>query len=158
ARKTLGECRAMRQPVFDNDFLPRDRGKLTRWYGWGQETRWLPEEEGRVFVCSGRGCAADDVGREHDEHWDWLCYRHLVRDHDDGRTVWTQSEVKDVAGYNGAPIAERIVHDFLLEAEAQCKGAGRLAIAVTDGLDDVLIEMPIGQDGTATVRRLASNR
>lgn len=149
ARKTLGEFRAMRLPVFVNDYQPRDGDKQPRWFGWDRQSRWQPEDGGRRFHIDARATKAD---------FDWLCYRHLVRDREDGKVHWLEDDIKDVAGYNGGHVQERRVHDLLLDADLRCKGAGWLAVAVTDGHDDVLIEIPLGLTGMATVRNVSANR
>jgi len=149
ARKSLAEFRGMRLPVFDNDYLPRDGDKQPRWFGWDRHSRWQAEENGRRFHIDARAAKAN---------YDWLSYRHLVRYREDGTVRWVEDDIKDVAGYNGGQQQERRVHDILLDADLQCQGAGWLAIALTDGYDDLLIEIPIGLAGAATVRNVNANR
>jgi signal peptidase I len=156
ARKTLAEIREMRLPVFDNDYLPADGDSQLRWHGIGRESQWRTEDDGRSFV---RPVSADDstAGAETlRAKYDWLAYRHLVREDRSGKTRWVEDDIKDELAYNCGQAGERAVHDFLLDAELICDGVGELAICLTDGIDDVLVQIPVGGAGTASVSVAAS--
>src|SRR5262249_9052991 len=107
------------------------------------------EENGRRFHIDARAAKAN---------YDWLSYRHLVRCREDGAVRWVEDDIKDVAGYNGGQQQERRGHDILHDPHLQCEGAGWLAIALTDGYDDLLIEIPVGLTGTATARNVSASR
>ena len=149
ARKTLAEFRALRLPVFDNNYLPHDAPMPFRWQGF-DGSGWKPEDAGRQFRLAASAGA---------DEYDWLFYRHLVRQVETGgRLVWRPDHLKDVVGYNGGHPQERLIHDVLLDCEVQARGNGWLALAFTDGHEDVLVEIPVGaQAGSARLFHAAAD-
>jgi signal peptidase I len=144
ARKTPAEFKAMRLPVHDNQYLPRDNAVPFRWC-WGADSPWRAADGGRQFGLQPR--AEGDA-------YDWLFYRHLVREVESGGVpCWREGEIKDVVGYNGGMVQDRMVHDLMVEGVVVARGTGWFALTITDGYDDVLIEIPVGkQRGPATLR------
>lgn len=130
ARKSLAQLEAMLLPVFDNDHLPKDAPRPFRWSG-GKSSAWTAQDSGRQFSLKAGKPAAN---------YDWLQYRHLVRE----AGAWKEDHLRDELGYNGGQERGRLIHDVLLDCQVQVNGSGVLAIALTDGLDDILIELPAG--------------
>jgi signal peptidase I len=131
ARKTLDECKAVRIPVFDNNYQPAQ--------GWG--CRWLAEPEQTRSPVEGtqlRLNAADSA------EWRWLTYQHRNLDEPKVRAV------TDEYSYNGSETSRRSepVHDFMLECDVEViRGSGSVAFDITDGLEMVSAELPSGADG-----------
>jgi signal peptidase I len=136
ARKRLADLHAMRLLVYDHDHRPRDAADPFRWT-WDAASRWRSEPgTGRFRLPSSEAA----------EPYDWLRYRHLVRSTDDQeRTTWNASAIQDRLGYNRAPRQYADIHDVIVQGTLVVKGNGWLALAVTDGYDDLLAEFPVGE-------------
>ncbi|HXG09721.1 MAG TPA: signal peptidase I [Gemmataceae bacterium] len=144
ARKTLEEFQRLRILLFDHNYQPAD--------GW--QTRWqiqpppltLPSppagREGRVregpAAPEGTGLRLNAL-RESDAYL-WLGYRNWLLD------VHKEEAIRDEYSYNGGdPAAAAAVHDFMLECDLEVLGGdGWVAFAITDGLDEMTAELPIG--------------
>lgn len=148
-RKTLPEFKMMRLLAFDNQYIPQDACAPFRW-SWLQSSTWQASDAGRQFRLR--------VGPAKD-HYHWLYYRHMIRDHTANPMVWREEDLKDVTGYNGGQSQDNPVHDLMLECDVRAGGSGWLALAITDGHDDVLIEMPVGsQAGVTRFRHVTAQR
>lgn len=127
ARKTLSELRAVRIPVYDSRHIPRSRGL---------QDRWETEADLHTAGVKDDGLFLHTVSRP--DTYQWLGYRH--------QSSGKSRAVCDEYGYNGAdlgPLPEP-VHDFLVECELEASaGEGWVALAVTDGADEMLVELPV---------------
>ncbi|HEV3143186.1 MAG TPA: signal peptidase I [Gemmataceae bacterium] len=138
ARKTLEECRAVRIPVFDQNFAPEGGGWKDRWRSGNPAANAALHDPGLFFL-----------GKE--LHWDaaagadfrWLVYRHWLLDEQ------KEDPVRDVFGYNGGATRSELsfVHDFLVEFTLETQGSGTFAVGLRDGGDDVQAEIPCGPEG-----------
>lgn len=137
ARKTLEEFKALRIPVFDNNYQPAQ--------GWG--CRWLAQPAQERSPLEGTQIhlrAADSA------QWHWLIYRHWKLD--EGKV----QAVSDEYSYNGSESSRRAepVHDFMLECDVETiRGNGMVAFAVTDGQEMATAEIAINP-GAGGVRLL----
>jgi signal peptidase I len=146
ARKTLAEFKAVRIPVFDNNYQPKPAG-------W--RDRWLvqpPREDPPAVVGTELHLDAERVTRG----YQWLTYRHRPL----GKSK--SQPIMDEYGYNGDepraapapdrygnsredPRAQAAVHDFMLECDVEVvSGEGWLLLGITDGLDELHAELPVG--------------
>jgi signal peptidase I len=137
ARKTLAECRAVRVPVFDSDFVPPQT--------WRE--RWLPAADfSGEHPLRGTELHLDGT---HDDAWQLVTYRYFSLD--------TQKElpIGDEYAYNGSePVHPNPVHDFLVELEVGVQSpSGTLRLGLTDGQDVVVAELAI-DDTTGKRSRL----
>jgi signal peptidase I len=135
ARKTLAELKALRIPVFDNNYQPADGG-------WA--VRWLTRPD--------RGPAPHDGPRlrletEGAPDYHWLVYRHTLATTDKARPIF------DEYPYNGTDSGRvpEPVHDFMVECDLEVRsGDGWAALALNDGGSEVVAELPVGalKEGT----------
>ena len=134
ARKTLDEQRAIRVPVFDNNYGPRDNARYPRWsFRRGRHEQKLPtgwKPDGGRFVHE----ATDPRGGR----FDWLDYHHW--DPDRGRF----GPIHDHNPYNGAEVrGENVVRDLMVEAWfAPGDDLNAFAIRIDSGGDRFVIELP----------------
>jgi signal peptidase I len=145
ARKSLHQLQAMQVLVFDNHYQPNDAPKPFRWLG-GKGSGWQASGDGRRFTLK--------AGKQR-TNYDWLSYRHLVRDAVRG---WQADHLRDELGYNASQERGRLIHDFLLDCRLRLNSNGMLAVALTDGLDDVLVELPVGLAERARVTQVGSRQ
>jgi signal peptidase I len=119
ARKTLGEQRAMRVLVFDNNHSPRDAERVPRWrFRLGRSDRRLSSG------WTTQGTRFDHEPSEAPELVDWVEYRHW--DPDRAR----YGRVHDFNAYNGADVpGENVVNDLMVSARVR-PGAGARAVVV----------------------------
>jgi len=145
-RKTLGEFREMRVPIYEDAHAPSDAPESFRWTGLADGDWRTPDGKPSSKRQSNRTLPS------------WIHYRHLVRMAETGgKLVWRQRELQDTIGYNGALPTDRHVHDVFLEAQIEVTGDGWLDLAITDGHDDVLVHIPVGnQEGRAELRHAQS--
>ncbi len=147
ARKSLREQRAMRIPVFDNNFLPRDVDRNPRWAARrGGAARHLASgwrARGTSFV---RESEVPDTSAE---PTDWLVYRHW--DPDRGRS----EPVRDFNVYNGGDLpGESPVADLMLEARiAVAADVRAVRIRLRSGDDRFVVSLPVDGRGDLEVRR-----
>lgn len=145
ARKSLAEQRAMRIPIHDHQFLPRDSDRVPRWvfrrgrFGERLPTGW--RTEGTRFV---HGPVEPPLDR-----YDWVDYRHW--DPNRGR----YAPVHDFIAYNGSDTrGENLVPDLMIATEVQFGPDARaVAIRLEAGSDRFLVELPIGPEELPVVRR-----
>ncbi len=150
ARKSLREQRAMRVPVYDNNFLPRDADRIPRWVARrGGPGRHLPSgwrARGTTFVHE---TGAQETSAE---STDWLLYRHW--DPDRGRS----EPVRDFNMYNGGDLrGENPVADLMLEARiAVAPDVRCIRIRLRSGEDRFVVSLPVDGLGDVEVRRNGS--
>lgn len=145
ARKGLAEFRAMRQLVFDNDFIPADVARFPRWVF----------RRGRSRGSAPSGWKAEGTGFAHEasagdnEVADWLDYRHW--DPDTGR----YGPVRDFTPYNGGDLrGDNLVNDLMLDATVSARpGARNLAVRLNGSADAVIVTLPIDGRSRPEVRR-----
>lgn len=146
ATKNLSEQRAIRQLVFDNDFLPADVDRYPRWTFRAGNRNDSPEPsgwraEGTRFFREPGIAPADRV--------DWLEYRHW--DPERG----TYGPIRDFCAYNGGE-TRRInrVHDLSIEADvAVGPGVESLAIRFQTRGNRLTATLPVESGLPITVRR-----
>jgi len=134
-RKSLRKIRAMRQIVFDNDYLPADENWhptdrpewRSRWVPADMTAgRWTSEDGGRAFRCN---------TLEHDE-LQWLRYRHWVRPKVFASGVEEQGSpepgIRDFCAYNSLKGFRDLLYD---------RPAGQSAdeLPVTWPVDDLMV-------------------
>jgi len=134
ARKTLAEFKAVRIPVFDNNYQPRPDGWRERWE-----------------VVSGSPTPHPLAGTElhldaekHREQYQLVAFRHyLLDEHKCG-------PVCDEYAYNGGdPAPAETVHDFMLECDLEVsRGEGTVLLGLYDGRDQVLAELATSSAST----------
>jgi signal peptidase I len=78
-RKNLQEQRAVRIPVFDQQFAPQS--------GDGWQPRWVPEENGGWTLADGGFDIAQGSGAGSHSAQHWVAYRHWVREGGQHRTA-----------------------------------------------------------------------
>jgi signal peptidase I len=146
ARKTLAEQRAMRIPVYDNNFRPKDSDRYPRWVyrgfgpGGGTPTNWRPE--GTQFVRDpGPGVSLERI--------DWLEYRHWQPE----RSAY--GPVRDFTPYNGGDVpADNRVDDLMLEARVAIEPeAHALLVRLGNGADRWIVTIPVDGRTAPEVRR-----
>jgi signal peptidase I len=135
ARKTLAELKALRVPVFDNNYPPGDDGWAVRWRTRPDRGPALRDGTGLCLEAAG---AAD---------YRWLVYRHTFAATDKARPIF------DEYPYNGSDPARppEPVHDFMIECDLEIRaGGGWVALALNDGGNEVVAELPVGaiREGT----------
>ena len=136
ARKTLKEQRAIRVPVFDNNFVPKDRDRVPRW----------SFSRGRPFERLVSGWTARGTGFVHEppelhpERTDWVEYRHWEPD----RARY--APVHDFNAYNGAEVrGENVVTDLAFEARVVPGADARVfSVRIDSGSDRFVVEFPVG--------------
>ena len=134
ARKTLAELKALRIPVFDNNFQPAD--------GW--RTRWITRPDRGPAPTDGPRLRLETEGAS---DYQWLVYRHTFAATAKARPIF------DEYAYNGSEPARHPepVHDFMVECDLEIRaGDGWLALGLNDGGSEILAELPVGaiKDGT----------
>lgn len=141
AKKTLAEQRAMRIPVYDNDFVPNDANRFPRWvfrHGGGR----------RPLVSGWRAAGSRFVHEptvEGTGELDWLEYRHLQPDR--GRF----GPIRDYTPYNGADLpGESRVEDLMLEARVTAAHDTVVMVRIGGGGDSFLVEVPLGSASRST--------
>jgi signal peptidase I len=134
ARKSLTEFKALRLPVFDNTYQPRPGGWAARWCT-------EPANDPRVSL-DGKVLRLDGT----DGGECWLAYRHWDLDEH------AEQPVRDVYAYNGDDRRPEPVHDFMAECDLEVhRGAGWVALAVTDGRERITVELAVGE-GDSRIR------
>ena len=145
ARKTLAEIRAIRIPVFDNQFQPRDAARFPRWsFRADRSRRFHPT--GWEAVGTG---FAHHATHASDEGEDRLEYRHW--DPDRGQ----YGPIRDSYPYNGGDQrGGHVVRDVLFECRLSARDdVTQVRFQVTHGPDQFLIEIPVGGQGSVALTR-----
>jgi signal peptidase I len=137
-RKSLAELKALRVPVCDYNHRPAPDGWAYRWevQGGGGSVR-------DTYLALDGGADADRS--------QWLVYRN-------GAPGESKAEpITDEYPYNGRDGGRpEPVHDFDLECDVEVvRGDGVVALGITDGSDDLLVELPVGLLGEGTRLREA---
>ena len=149
APKSIEEVRAMRVPVFDNRFQPRDAARFPRWKFRGERSRrfnpvtgW--KAEGSRFV--------HETAPGRDLGMDWLEYRHW----DPGRSRY--GPIHDHYPYNGGDQRDgNVVRDLVLECGLSVRNdVASVQVRVSHGADLFLISVPV--DGKSAVEVLRNGR
>jgi signal peptidase I len=136
ARKSLAEFKAVRIPVCDYNHRPAPDGWAYRW-----------EAQGVGAAVRDDHLALDAAGDP--DRFQWLVYRN-------GPPGSTKSQpLTDESSYNGGSAGRPgPVHDFEMECDLEVRrGDGWAALGVTDGHDDLVVELPVGtlKGGTRVV-------
>lgn len=141
ARKSLDQCKAMRIPVFNNDFQPPGDGWKSRWRRGINPSelphlardKSLPDADEHLD-----GTALKWTGGGND--FDWLVYRHWLLDEK------REEPIRDLFAYNGGALHQELndVHDFIVEFEIEVGvGSGEFALRLYDGQSTVTAEIPV---------------
>jgi signal peptidase I len=133
ARKSLEEVRAVRIPVFDNNYQPGPDGFRDRW-------------ESQPAIDAGQPVAGTSLrldAEDHPDRYRCLVYRNYSLDEHQCRAL------RDEYAYNGGdPGAQATVHDFMLECDLQvARGSGWVLFGISDGQDRLIAELPVGRSG-----------
>lgn len=142
-RKTLAEFKAMRIPVFDNNYQPSPMTWATRW-------EVAPAPQG-PHPLVGTELHLDASQRQ--DAWQEVAYRHFCLDTDKFLPL------VDEYAYNGAdPRPTTAVHDLMLECDLEVTGgAGLVVFGLTDGAEHCLAEIPVGAGPPAWTLRKAES-
>jgi signal peptidase I len=131
-RKTLAQFKALRVPVFDNNYPPQPDGGRSRWH-----TTSSPHP------LSGTELRLDAL-----DTCRWLVYRHTLVDSAQSRPI------RDEYGYNGNWGTGAAVHDFMMECCIDIhQGDGDVRLGVYDGRDAVLATLAVGNREGVTLGR-----
>lgn len=134
ARKTLAELRWLRVPVFDQNFQPPE--------GW--QSRWETTPVGGPAFVEGADLRIDAADEASEAVW--LGYRNWSLDRN------KEEPFRDEYSYNGSDYSSTsAVHDFMFECDLEVlQGDGKVMLGITDGRDDVVVELPVGavKEGT----------
>jgi len=145
-RKTLPEIRAMRIPIHDSRFQPRDGSRWPRWQFRSATSDALVDggwslQDGQFAYTAGK--------RENRPREDWLEYKH-----------WDPSGgqyglVRDFYGYNGGDLrAENDVADVGMETRlCVSEAVDAISVAVQSGSDQFTVRIPVGRRGTIELLR-----
>jgi signal peptidase I len=147
ARKSLKEQRAMRIPVFDNDYVPGDSDRFPRW-------RFRVDRAGRALPS---GWRAEDTRFVHEsiaqkvERLEWLEYRH----YDPDRSRF--GPIRDFCPYNGGDTRNdrgSVVRDLMIEADVSVRpDLKSLVVRIDHGSDRFVITLPVDAPGRTDVVR-----
>ena len=145
ARKTLGETRATRIPVFDNRFQPQDAARFPRWIFDGDRSKRFTTTGwrtiGTTFVHE--PTAASDAGD------DWLTYRHWDPDRADF------GPIRDSYAYNGGSHhAGNVVRDLTVAGSILVReDVDSVELRLVHGIDRFVVAIPVNGRGTVGVTR-----
>jgi signal peptidase I len=143
ARKTLAQCRAVCMPVFDNNFQPAEES-------WAK--CWETAPARAAGVVEGTQLRLDSRLAQGD--YEWLIYRHWLIDENKAVPLTNEYAYNGAEGWHDA----EPVHDFMLVCDVLVvEGAGSVAFTITDGADDLLVELPVGP-GERSVQLVAVPR
>ncbi len=145
ARKSLAELRAIRQLVYDNDFIPKDSDRFPRWVF----------RRGPSRIATPSGWKADGSGFIHEpskydrDLVDWLDYRHW--DPDTGR----YGPVRDVYAYNGGDVrGDNTVSDLMLDCTLSVRpDAQNLVVRMNTVTETFFVTLPVDDRAKPEVRR-----
>jgi signal peptidase I len=139
ARKGLAELRAIRQLVFDNDFIPKDSDRFPRWV-----FRRGPSRVARPSGWKAQGTGFVHDPSDHDgDLVDWLDYRHW--DPDTSR----YGPIRDFASYNGGDLrGDNLVADVMLDCHVSPRpDAKNLVVRLNTMTETFFVTLPV--DGRA---------
>jgi signal peptidase I len=127
-RKSLAEFKALRIPVCDYRYVPRPGGWQSRWQVRAGGRSWANDDHLTLET------AADAAS------FGWLIYHNGPGDGREDRPI------TDEYAYNGPSGQPEPVHDFDMECDLDVlQGDGWLALAISDGRDDLVAELPVGR-------------
>jgi signal peptidase I len=142
SRKSLSEIRALRIPVFDNNYQPAPDGFGERWEAWPVQ----PMDrvvEGKKLHLRGQGRG---------DRYQCLVYRHYSLDSKQSQPL--QDEYAYNCGETKTPVP---VHDFMMECDIRAeKGNGWVRFGITDGHDRAVAELPVGPAADGSERPRAA--
>jgi len=134
-RKSFVDSKRLRVPVFDNNKQPALHGWRARWQVDGP----APCEVAARLTINAVGCS----------EYTTLKYQHVDLD------ALKCRPIVDEYAYNGRrSFAAETVHDFTVEFDLEATGDGALLIGVTDGGDELAVELPTN----LSTARLLTNR
>jgi signal peptidase I len=144
-RKSLVELRAMRQLVYDNEYIPEDSNRFPRFVF----------RRGRERTTSPSGWKSEGTGFRHEPTEggesviDWLDYRHW--DSDSGR----YGNVRDYNSYNGGDLrCDHTISDLMLDAKVSLRPTARdLVIRISTMGEIVHVTLPVDGNSRPEVRR-----
>ncbi|MHB1423049.1 MAG: S26 family signal peptidase [Gemmataceae bacterium] len=147
-RKSPEKILSMMRLVFDNDHLSNSNPALTE--------RWTSKE--RSWSAQGEHGFRREGGDAGQKDWDWLTYRHVLRDNQ-GNPI-TPALITDIMGYNmyqsnGHPplLGQNWVGDLILECEATIDDPrGELALELSRGADRFQARWDLGTGACTLVR------
>lgn len=144
AKKEWSTLLSMRSLVYDNDYLPKDAPASFRWHTHAI-SGWKVEDGGKQFHFATKASV---------QNYEWLSYRHLVRRKEaTGPSTWYEDRPTDFGGYNVGGFRESPVHDFIGSVTVLPQTSGWLALAIMDGMEEVMLEIPVGkQKGNGKVQ------
>lgn len=137
ARKSLAQCRALLVPIHDAARLPPE-GWAARWQADPKDhvdrTPWVDRSE-LVFPVEGA------------KAFRWLAFS-------------ARESLRDGWAYNASTTAQgHPVHDFVVSCEVSVqRGTGEIAFALSDGADEVIAVLPVGDGGKARLAAGALSR
>ena len=145
ARKSLDEQRAMRIPVYDNDYMPDDSDRFPRWrFRLDRSNRVTPSgwrAEGSRFL--------HDPVAKNGEREDWVEYRHF----DPDRSRY--GPVRDFCPYNGDDVrSDNAVDDLMISADVSVRPDVKSFVVRLDrGSDHFVVTLPVDGHSRVQVRR-----
>ena len=126
ARKTLEEFKAVRIPVFENNYQPHPDGWRSRWH----------------TTCEPHPLTGTELRLDALDNFRCLVYRHGARNSEQSQPI------QDEYGYNGNWSTGTAVHDFMMECDVDVRqGRGGLVLGITDGRDALLAELAVAENG-----------
>ncbi len=145
ARKNMAEFRAVRQLVYDNDFMPKDADRFPRWVyrrGRGRASEpsgWEPGGTGFEHIASKRD--SDLI--------DWLDYRHW--DPDTGR----YGPIRDYYGYNGGEMrGDHTITDMMVDCMVATRAEAKsVVVRLNTAGETFFITLPVDGRAKPEVRR-----
>lgn len=111
ARKSMAEQRAMRIPVYDHNFTPRDSDRFPR---WNYRISGASHRQKNGWIARGERFVHEAVPESWPSTVDWIDYRHWESDR--GR----YGPIRDFSSYNGSDLrGEHPITDLMLEARVR---------------------------------------
>ncbi|GIW87584.1 MAG: hypothetical protein KatS3mg108_1908 [Isosphaeraceae bacterium] len=142
ARKSLEEIRALRIPVYDDDYRPTQSAIYPRWIP-RQDTASDPSSSGWTATADG----FQHTATRRDGRPDWLEYQHW-----DPETL-RPGPVRDFLGYNGAGVGgDHVVRDLMIEFEVSLgQDCDRLHLEFETGGERLEVRLPVAARSTLEV-------
>ncbi len=166
--KTLAEFKAARILLFDNNFLPEPRGGSYCWEYEASPRLQIADCRLQIAgpapfqICNLQSaiCNRDNLpydiskdllldGSHCPDRRHWLSFRHF------SMKTGKDEPIHDEYAYNGGfPRGEAAVRDFMLDGDLEVmQGTGTALLAISDGGDTMVLELPVGQQGEARLYR-----
>lgn len=142
ARKDWATLRSLKRVIHDDRYRPADAPTPFRW----RAGPGMAEPSPGVFELND---STDGMDRG------WLTYRHLVRDRGAAvPNVWHEVPTAPADAYNGATVPGFPCGDPLLDLSVIPLAPGWLCFSLSDGFDDILLELPVGRCNVSAYVRL----